>query len=416
MSITTTTDAELAALVMERCAILGALSEEEGRLTRRSYTPALRRAHERVAAWMRAAGMEVHEDAVGSLLGRYPAARPGAPALLIGSHLDSVRDAGRYDGPLGVLAGLAVVERLQRAGRRLPFAVEVAAWADEEGLRFGSSFFGSLAAAGAFDPALLERRDPDGVSLREAIAGFGGDPDGIRSAARRPGELLGYVELHIEQGPQLEARGLALGVVSAIQGATRAALELAGTAGHAGTSPMALRRDALCAAAEIVLAVEAAGRATPGLVATVGQIAALPGAANVIPGAATLSVDMRHPDDAVRLIAAAELRARAEAIAAGRGVGLQWRELQSTAAVPMAPALRERLLQALAAAGHERFELPSGAGHDAMILAGITDAAMLFVRCAGGVSHNPAEAVDVEDVAAAIAVLGALLDDLAAGS
>jgi allantoate deiminase len=412
MSTTTLHDG-LAALVMERCDLLGAISEEEGRLTRRSFTPALRRAHELVAGWMRAAGMEVREDAAGNLLGRYPADRSAARTLLIGSHLDSVRDAGRYDGPLGVLVGLAAVERLHRAGRRLPCAIEVAAWSDEEGLRFGASFVGSLAAVGALAPAMLELQDQDGIRLGEAITAFGGAPALIPQAARRPSDLLGYLEVHIEQGPLLEARGLPLGVVSAIQGITRAALRLQGTAGHAGTTPMGMRRDALCAAAAIVLAVEAAGRATPGLVATVGQIAALPGAGNVIPGAATLSLDVRHQDDGARLAAVAALRAEAGRIAAARGVELAWEERQRTAAVPMAPALRERLRRAVAAAGHEPAELPSGAGHDAMILARITDAAMLFVRCKGGVSHNPAEAVAAADVAAAIAAVGAFLDELA---
>lgn len=404
---------DLAATVMARCDALAALSEEEGRLTRRSYTPAMRRAHALVAGWMAAAGMAVAEDAAGNLIGRYPGARPDAPALLIGSHLDTVRDAGRYDGVLGVLVGLAAVEALARQGRRLPFAVEVAAFADEEGLRFGTPFFGSMALAGRFLPALLELRDADGVSAAEAIAAFGGDPGAIAGAARDPAGLLAYLEVHIEQGPLLEARGLPLGVVSAIAGASRLTLSIAGAAGHAGTVPMELRRDALCAAAEVVLAAEAVARATPGLVATVGQIAALPGAGNVIPGAATLSLDVRHQDDRVRLGALAELRARAEAIAAARGVALTWTEDMSRPAVPMAPALRERLARAIAAAGHTPLELPSGAGHDAAVLAEVVDAAMLFVRCAGGVSHNPAEAVAAADVAAAIAATGHFIDIMA---
>lgn len=404
----------LAAEVMERCAILGALSEEEGRLTRRSFTPALRRANDTVAGWMRAAGMEVYEDAAGSLVGHYPADRSAARTLLIGSHLDSVRDAGRYDGPLGVLVGIAAVEALRRAGRRLPFAVEVVAWADEEGLRFGASYLGSMVAAGCFNPALLALKDQDGISLNEAMTAFGADPALLAQDARRPADLLGYLEVHIEQGPQLETRDLPLAVVTAIQGSTRASLRLAGMAGHAGTVPMELRRDALCAAAEIVLAAEAAARATPDLMATAGQIAALPGAGNVIPGLATLSLDIRHPDDAARLAAVAALRARAAEIAAVRGVALAWDELQSSAAVPMASGLRERLARAIVAAGYTPCQLPSGAGHDAAILARVTDAAMLFVRCKGGISHNPAEAVDLPDVAAAIAAVCAFLDDLAA--
>jgi allantoate deiminase len=405
----------LAATVMARCDQLGAISEEEGRLTRRSYTPAMRRAHALVAGWMHDAGMTVAEDAVGSLIGRYEADQPGARTLLIGSHLDSVRDAGRYDGPLGVLIGLAAVAALHAQGRRLPFAIELLAWADEEGLRFGTSYLGSLAATGSFDPALLTLIDQEGVTLGEAIAAFGGVPERIASAARLPDELLGYLEVHIEQGPLLEARGLPLGIVTAIQGATRANLTLTGRAGHAGTVPMELRRDALCAAAEIVLATEQLAHTTSGLVATVGQLDLRPGAGNVIPGAATLSLDLRHPHDEMRLAGVAMLRARAEAIAAARDIRLAWEELQSTTATPMSATLRTRLATAVAAVGAPPFELPSGAGHDAAILARITDAAMLFVRCVGGVSHNPAEAVAVADVATAIAAVGVFLDDLATG-
>jgi allantoate deiminase len=405
--------ADLAATVIERCELLGAISEEEGRLTRRAYTPALRRANDRVAGWMREAGMVAREDEAGNLLGRYAAERLPARTLLIGSHLDTVRDAGRYDGALGVLVGLAAVEALRRAGRRLPFVVEVAAFADEEGLRFGASYLGSLALAGRLGPDLLALRDPDGITLAEAIAAFGGAPATLAWAARRPGDLLAYLEVHIEQGPLLEARGLPLGVVSAIAGATRASLRLHGAAGHAGTVPMELRHDALCAAAEVVLAAEALARATPGLVATVGQIAALPGAGNVIPGAVTLSLDVRHQDDPVRLAAVAALRERAVALAAARGVTLDWGELQSTGAVPMAPGLRAMLAWSAAAVGHAPLELPSGAGHDAVVLASLTDAAMLFVRCKGGVSHSPAEAVEVADVAAAVAVVCRFLEALA---
>ncbi|GAB4426461.1 MAG: allantoate amidohydrolase [Chloroflexi bacterium OHK40] len=404
---------DLAATVMARCDTLGAISEEEGRLTRRSYTQAMRRANDQVAAWMRAAGMDVREDPAGTLLGHYAASKPGAPTLLLGSHLDSVRDAGRYDGPLGVLVGLAAVEQLGCVGRRLPFAVEVAAFADEEGLRFGRSYLGSMAFTGSFPPALLELRDPDGVRLADAIAAFGGDPARLGAAARRPEDLLAYLEVHIEQGPQLEARNLPLGVVSAIAGATRATLRFGGTAGHAGTVPMELRHDALCAAAQTVLIAEELARATPGLVATVGQIAALPGAGNVIPGVATISLDVRHQHDPARIAAVDELRARAQAAASARGVTLAWEELQSTSAVPMAPGLRARLARAIAAGGHTPLELPSGAGHDAAVLARFTDAAMLFVRCRGGISHHPAEAVDVADVAAAIAAVGRWIDDLA---
>lgn len=403
---------DLAQAVMERCDALGAISEEPGRLTRRSLSPQLRAAYDLVSGWMRAAGMTVYEDSVGSLVGSYPANRSAARTLIIGSHLDTVRDAGKYDGPLGVLVGLAAVERLSRAGRRLPFAVDVVAFSEEEGLRY-PSFLGSRAMAGSFDLAALEAQDADGVALADAIRAFGGDPELIAQDARRPQDVLGYLEVHIEQGPALEQADLPVGAVTAITGLSRAGLTFTGTAGHAGTVPMDLRRDALCAAADFVLAAERHARATPGLVATVGELRAAPGASNVIPGAATLSLDLRHQDEGARLGGLAALRAQAEQIAAARGLTVAWEEGYSQPAVPMAPALRARLGAAIAAAGYTPTELPSGAGHDAAIIAGLTDAAMLFVRCAGGVSHNPAEAVTTQDVAVAIEVVGHFLDGLA---
>ncbi len=390
-----------ASLALARCDELARWSEEAGRLTRRFATPALAAARATVAGWMHAAGMEVRRDNVGNLIGRYTGARPAAGTLLLGSHLDSVRDAGRYDGPLGILAALACVERLHAAGRRLPFAVEVAAFADEEGVRFGTAYLGSAALAGRFDPAWLDLRDEGGVTLAEAIRADGGDPAAI-PADRHPGGLLGYCEAHIEQGPVLEARGLPLGIVSAIAGQGRYALSFRGEAGHAGTVPMALRRDALCAAAEFVLAAEHLARERPGLVATVGQIAAEPGASNVIPGRATLSLDVRHHDDSAREAATGDLRAAAARIAAARGVALDWQVAQEHPATPCDPALTARLARAIEAAGYPVLALPSGAGHDAVMLAPIAPVAMLFIRCAGGISHNPAESVAAEDVAAAI--------------
>lgn len=394
----------LAARVMARADELARLSEDEGRLTRRSFTPQMRAANDLVAGWMREAGMSVYEDNVGNLVGHYPSAVSNPKVLLLGSHLDSVRDAGRYDGPLGVLVGLAVVEGLAAAGRRLPCAVEVVAFTEEEGLRF-PSFIGSRALTGTLDPAALAVRDDDGVALAEAIRAFGGDPAQIPHDARRPAELLGYCEVHIEQGPLLERQGLPVGVVSAITGINRVAVRLSGFAGHAGTVPMGLRRDALCAAAELVLACESHARATPGLVATVGQIAARPGASNVIPGAVALSLDIRHQDDAALARAVADLHEQALRICAARAVALDWQAGKPHPAVPMDPQLQSALAQAIADCGQRPFTLPSGAGHDAAVLAEICPAAMLFVRCKDGVSHNPAESVAEADVAVAIDVL-----------
>jgi allantoate deiminase len=394
-----------AAQVVARCRELAAVSEEDGRLTRRFATPAMARANALVGGWMAAAGMQVRTDAAGNLVGRLEGTDPQAGTLLLGSHLDSVRDAGAFDGPLGVLAAVACVERLGAEGTRLPFAVDVLGFSDEEGLRYGTAYLGSRAVAGSFDPALLELVDEDGVALGAALRDFGGAPDDIAGASRQGERLLGYCELHIEQGPVLEGRDVPVGVVSAIAGATRAELHFTGRAGHAGTVPMAARRDAACAAAEWVLAVEAGARGEPGLVATVGRLEARPGAPNVVPGAAVASLDVRHADDGVRDAAVAALRAQAQEIGAARGVEVAWREVMSAAAVAMDPALTEALAAAVAERGLPAIRLASGAGHDAVALSQLTGVAMLFVRCAGGVSHHPDESVDEADVAVALDVL-----------
>jgi allantoate deiminase len=408
---------------MARCDLLARFSEEEGRLTRRYGTPALRAAQEDVAEWMRAAGMTVRRDAIGNLIGRYDGAETDRravgessavgrqssedsvlPAFLVGGHLDTVRDAGMYDGTLGVLVGIACVERLRVSGAELPFAVEVVAFADEEGLRFHTAYLGSWAFAGTLDPALLTRTDDEGVTIAEAIRAFGGDPDAT-IAARDFGRYLGFVEAHIEQGPVLEKEGLPVGVVAAIAGATRATVTFTGVAGHAGTVPMAFRRDALAAAAAFVLAVEAIGRATEELVATVGQLRLEPGASNVIPGRVRLTLDVRHADDAVREQTVAVILERAAAIARDRDVSVAIEGRNDNPAIVCDAALTARLEAAISAAGHPVRRLNSGAGHDAVALSTRLPVAMLFVRCAGGVSHNPAESVTVEDVAAAIEVL-----------
>jgi allantoate deiminase len=256
--------------------------------------------------------------------------------------------------------------------------------------------------AGRFDPADLERRDSDGVRLADALRAFGGDPEGLASARRDPADLIGYYEVHIEQGPALEGEGVPLGVVSAIAGQTAGRIVFTGQAGHAGTVPMALRRDALGAAAEFVSAVEAVARAQDGLVATVGSLEVDPGARNVIPGRTILSLDVRHDTDSIREAVLERLRERAGAIAAARGVGLDWEVVQETPAVGCSTELTELVAEAVAATGHPVVRLPSGAGHDAAMIATIAPVAMLFVRCAGGVSHHPAESVTVEDVAASI--------------
>jgi allantoate deiminase len=297
-----------------------------------------------------------------------------------------------------VLVGIACLERLRDQRRSLPYAVEVVAFADEEGARYGTSYLGSRAFVGRFDEGWLERSDADGVTMRTAL---GGSPQNIAECRRNPADLMGYYEAHIEQGPTLESEGVSLGVVTAIAGQTGASVTFRGVAGHAGTVVMSLRRDALTAAAEWILAAETLARETDGLVATVGRVALDPGVGNVIPGQATLSLDLRHAEDAVRIEAGAALRRRAETIAASRRLEVEWRS-HETAAVNLSPELSARLAEAVAATGQPVLRLPSGAGHDAAIVSTIAPAAMLFVRCAGGVSHNPAESVTVEDVAAAI--------------
>jgi allantoate deiminase len=393
-----------ARIVMERCDILGAISEEPDRLTRRYGTEEMRQANAAVAEWMRAAGMQTRSDTIGNLIGRYEGSSPDARTFLLGSHLDTVSDAGKYDGPLGVMVALACVERLRERGERLPFALEIYAFADEEGLRYHTLYLGSSVVAGIFDPATLTREDSDGLPLADAVRAFGGDPDRLTESVRRPDELLGYAEVHIEQGPVLEERGCPVGLVSAIQGQTGVGIEFTGEAGHAGTVPMAMRHDALTAAAEFTLAVETLGQQTPGLVATVGRFQVAPGASNVIPGRAALSLDVRHPDDAMRLEAVDKLRAQAEDIAQRRGVQLDWRAGKGQASVACLPQLTEIFARAVAESGYPEITLASGAGHDAAIMSKIIEIAMLFVRCERGVSHSPAEAVAIEDVAVAIEV------------
>ncbi|HEV2027485.1 MAG TPA: allantoate amidohydrolase [Candidatus Dormibacteraeota bacterium] len=395
--------------VMQWCELLAACSEEPNQLTRPFATEAMHRAHAHVGRWMSDAGMTVRRDNIGNLRGRYEAVAPDRPTLLLGSHLDSVRGAGKYDGPLGVAVAIAAVQRLQNSKARLPFAIEVIGFADEEGLRFGSTYLGSRAVAGAFEPNDLGRTDAAGVSMAEAIRAFGGDPLRIADDRWGEGELLGYCEVHIEQGPVLEARGLPVGVVSAIAGQNRYTITFKGEAGHAGTVPMNQRRDALVAASELVVAAEAEARSRDGLMATVGRLEVHPGAANVIPGEVELSLDVRHADDAIRVDASRRILACAQDIAAKRNIAVAAHMLSENAAVPCAPRLVSLLSRVVEDAGQPVVRLPSGAGHDGVPMATLTDIGMLFVRCKGGVSHNPAEAVTAEDVAVAMDVVGRFL-------
>ncbi|MFN8224578.1 MAG: M20 family metallo-hydrolase [Gaiellales bacterium] len=369
------------------------MSEEEGHLTRRYATPALVAAGRLLAEWMKAAGLTVTVDPAGNVRGR--TAADGAP-LVLGSHYDTVCDAGRYDGPLGVLLAIEVAERSTGP-------LEVIAFADEEGVRFSVAYLGSSAYRGRFSREWLSLVDRDGITLAEALADAGGDGEAV--ARLESEEIAGYLEAHIEQGPVLEDESLPVGVVSAICGQTRARAVLGGAAGHAGTVPADLRTDALSGAAELVLTVERVMRETDGLVATVGELVVEPGAANVIPGRVALSVDVRHATDSVREKALSGIETSARELAAGRGLELEWSVVQSTPAVAMDTELSACLADAIAAQGMEVRRLVSGAGHDAVVVGQDAPAAMLFVRCRGGISHSPLESVEAGDVVVALRVL-----------
>lgn len=366
-------------------------------------------AHRAVAAqlrgWMQAAGLQTEIDPVGNVVGRL-GARPGAKTLLLASHYDTVRNAGKYDGRLGILAALLVAEHLHAGGEKLPFTLEVIAFAEEEGVRFSTPYIGSSALAGRFDPVWLERQDSSGTRLREVMHEAGGDPSAIAGLARRADNLIGYIELHIEQGPVLLQENLPVGIVTSIAGAVRCAVTVTGSAGHAGTVPMQLRHDAAAAAAEIVLTVERRCSGTPMLVGTVGQLAVPNGAINVIPGRCALSLDVRAGEDAVRDAAMADILAEMEVIARRRGVIIGTQELLRTPAVPCAPYLQQVLAESTKQAGIRPFYLSSGAGHDALMFHGLSDIAMLFVRCGnGGISHSPLETVTAEDADVAARIL-----------
>jgi beta-ureidopropionase / N-carbamoyl-L-amino-acid hydrolase len=401
--------------VMAWAEILGAISDSDTGLTCAFMTAAHQRSATQLAQWMREAGMQVHIDAVGNVCGRYAGTQPGAKTLLTGSHYDTVRNGGKYDGRLGILLPIALIAHLHARGESLPFHVEVIGFAEEEGVRFRSTFLGSSALTGRFDPAQLEQHDIAGITMREALSAAGHDPAAIGALARDPASLLGFVEVHIEQGPVLLERGLPLGVVTAIAGSTRYLVDLAGVASHAGTTPMGMRRDAAAAAAEIVLLVEQRCSGRGALVGTVGQLEVPSGSVNVIPGQCRLSLDIRAAIDSERVAAVQDILAGIGAICARRGIDVQLCKLVEASAAPCSPALMERLGSAIEGAGLARFDLVSGAGHDAMEMAHLTDVAMLFTRCGnGGISHNPLETMTADDADVAGQVLLAFLRRLAA--
>ncbi|UDJ80693.1 allantoate amidohydrolase [Kosakonia oryzae] len=406
---------EAAARVMARADELAAISETPDALTRVYLSAQHLQANQRVAEWMRQAGMLVWQDSVGNICGRYEAAQEGAPAVLLGSHLDTVRNAGRYDGMLGVLTAIEVVHSLHQQDVRLAQAIEIVGFCDEEGTRFGITLLGSRGLTGSWPAHWLSQTDAEGISVAQAMVNAGLDPQRIPQAARDAAAFSSYLELHIEQGPCLEQAGLALGVVEAINGARRLNCRFIGEAGHAGTVPMSHRKDALAAAAEWMIAVESTTQQQGGnLVATVGNMRVLPGAVNVIPGEVSLSLDIRGPQDAPLDALLNELLAMAQAIAARRHLQFSAEEFYRIAATPCNQKLQTLLADAVQVVQGETLSLPSGAGHDAIAMAERWPVGMLFVRCKGGISHHPAESVQVEDVALAIDAFGRAVSVLAA--
>ena len=391
--------------ILERCDSLAQHSELPGGLTRVFLSPQARAATDKVLGWMREAGMQAKLDAIGNAVGRYEGERAGLPCLMLGSHLDTVRDAGRYDGMLGVISAIECVHALNAAGKRLPFAIEVIGFGDEEGVRFGTTLLGSRAVAGIFDTQALSAKDSQGKTMSDALREFGLDPAAVPNIARGKGDVLAYAELHIEQGPVLESEGLPVGVVTAINGFSRQRVTLRGTAGHAGTVPMNLRRDALAGAAECALAVERVARSNPELVGTVGRFEPKPGAINVIPGEVMFTVDVRAPQDSLRDGAIAQIRSEIERIGRNRQLTVEIEDLQHFGVTACAPRLIGQMERAVASQGFRVRKLPSGAGHDGMALGAITEICMLFVRCKRGISHSPLESITQQDAHAGVRVL-----------
>jgi allantoate deiminase len=396
--------------IIDACRLLAGFSEEPGRTTRTFLSPPMRDVHAYLGAWMQRAGMSVRVDDAGNLRGLYPASSPGRSRLFIGSHLDTVPNAGAFDGVLGVVLAIALVDLLER--QSLPFTIEVVGFSEEEGVRFGAPFIGSRALAGTVDADLLGHVDANGRSVADAIRDYGLDSSRLPNA-RADDDALGYLEFHIEQGPVLDDLALPLGIVNTIVGQSRLTATFSGTTNHAGTTPMKARRDAVTCAAEWITTVEALAQRTRGLVATVGRVLARPGATNVVAGACEASLDVRHASDDTRATAVETLLDTARQISARRQLSVHWDSHLDQRSVAMSPAFVAGLERAVAAQGVPVHRIASGAGHDAMILAARMPVAMLFLRSPAGISHHPDEAVIEGDVAAALGVGLAFLEDLA---
>ena len=400
--------------IMQRIHALAAISEDADGVTRTFGTPAFLEGRALVQSWCEAAGLATRLDGIGNLRARLASANPRAKTFVLASHIDTVVNAGKFDGPLGVLMGLDLLENLRERPAPLPFHVELIAFSDEEGVRFHSTYLGSTVVAGSFDHGWLTRADAGGITLARALEMMEADVARIGDDAISADDWLGYFEMHIEQGPVLWERGIPVALVTAIAGQMRVELTFTGMAGHAGTVPMGMRQDALCAAAEFVLIVEQfALQHGRGLVATVGKLALSHAASNVIPGEVVLSLDLRSPDATQLADAYGALRNYTKALAAQRNVALSWNLIQETAPATCDAALNETLAEAIADAGHEVVALVSGAGHDAVPISAVAPATMMFIRCYKGISHNPLEDVEMADLAAAIEVADRFLARLA---
>ena len=399
--------------ILSRINELASVSEAAKGITRRYGTAAAVEAGEKVQEWMRAAGLQVRVDAIGNIRGVWKSESAGAERLVIASHIDTVNDAGRWDGPLGVVMGLDLLENIASSGRKLPFDIELIAFCDEEGVRFHTTYLGSKVVAGSFERDMLDRKDGEGVRLREAIGKIGGNAEALEVDAIPPEQWLGYFEIHIEQGPVLYEKKVPVALVKGIAGQVRAEVVFKGMAGHAGTVPMDMRNDAMCGAAEFILAVEElAGRAGSGLVATVGKLQIANAASNVIPGEVVCSVDIRSADEGVLSQGHLQLKALCEAIGVERGLEVVWTVVQSSSPVVCDVRMNELLGKSIRGAGYEMVELVSGAGHDAVPISAVSPVCMMFVRCYKGISHHPQEHVETEDLAAAIVVADEFIHQL----
>ncbi|WP_324670654.1 allantoate amidohydrolase [Hymenobacter sp. GOD-10R] len=402
-----------AAHIMRRIQELATISEDTQGITRTFGTPAFVAGRDLVQSWMQAAGLAVRVDSIGNLRVRLTSKNLTAKTFVLASHIDTVVNAGKFDGPLGVLLGLDMLEQLMQQQVQLPFHLELIAFSDEEGVRYHTTYLGSKVVTGAFDQSLLQRRDAKGITLAEAITTMGGNVEQLASDAIPAADWLGYFEVHIEQGPVLWERDIPVAVVTAIAGQQRVEVTFQGMAGHAGTVPMDMRQDALAGAAEFVLAVEQFGLAhKENIVATVGKLDVRNAASNVIPGEVTCSLDLRSAD-ATRLASAYDaLYATTEGIVRSRNLVLRWELIQYTAPITCDTALNKKLAQAITESGHEVVSLVSGAGHDAVPISVVSPATMMFVRCFKGISHNPLENVEERDLAATLQVVDRFLSSL----